>query len=218
MPPEFSSQPQDASDGANAYAGFVQGAAASLKQRLNLHVTKARIAWSRGDKAEEQAAFKAIITDNEGWMLFEALKRVPPQRAHDVVAEAFVSLLLLVRSDKPIGDAKAALGKIVLARAVDEHRRIGREEAVAPDHQALVGGKREISSPEQMAIDRLVANTILEKLPPDERRILWLRYGLGLSVEQTIRSTGFSRDQVKKRCAAGINRAKEVMRNAEFIE
>ena len=65
---------------------------------------------------------------------------------------------------------------------------------------------------------RSIANTLLDLLPEQERQVLIARHVDELSVVQVSARLGITPDQVKKRCQAGLERARQIAKERGLLD
>jgi RNA polymerase sigma-70 factor (ECF subfamily) len=182
-------------------------------KRITALAMHARAAWSVGDSVGEQRAFTELIREMSDRLIVYARARIDYADAEDVVGDALVGFLLMVRSDTRIRNAPALLFMILKNKIVDRGRRSGVVKGMADDALFRVQAATGSAAPaaEALAISKMEVNRILGQLPAEERLVLYLRGIHDLSVADVAKRTGLTRDQVKKRTAQAIRHVKEVI-------
>lgn len=185
---------------------------------------QARDAAKGGDYETAMQYFTELIDASQAWALSIPVKRGLDEVAEDLVQEAFVQLQRVVLGPDSLKNVKGLLGDIVRRRIADELRRRHRERKF--DAQATVDALEEPGSHhrplqdlsvdgnpeealERAGVDALV-NHFLDHVSQEERNVLMLRHGQGLTVEETSIELGISADQVKKRTQSGLSAVRRV--------
>lgn len=130
--------------------------------------------------------------------------------AEDVAQDALVTALeALPRFDPKRGTMDAWLWTIVTNRWRDRGRRLARTRALL---RRLGRGESEAPSPETIALDQLTDQALIEcvrRLRPSYRTVIALRYGAGLSVDETADALGVSAMAVKHRTRRALDHLRE---------
>lgn len=185
---------------------------------------QAREAAKGGDYETAMQYFTELIDASQAWALSIPVKRGLHEQAKDLVQEAFVQLQRVVLGPDPLKNVKGLLGEIVRRRITDELRQRHRERKFVaqttvdaleepgsqhrpPQDLSVEGNPQE--SLERADVDALV-NRFLDHVSQEERNVLMLRHGQGLTVEETSVELGISADQVKKRTQSGLSAVRRV--------
>jgi RNA polymerase sigma factor (sigma-70 family) len=144
--------------------------------------------WVMGDVHNRAAAFEAdrVVIDLErrhGQALFGFVRRqgLPDDLARDAVQETLLRLWRELRSGASIDNPRAWAYRAIYRLAMDQHRlgtrfrlitgRLADRPGPAPD-------------PADSMVDRLVVWAEVDRLPPRQRQVLYLRYRSDLSFEE----------------------------------
>lgn len=186
-------------------------------QRATELVRTARAAYSTGDVRQHEQAWRDLFDLIHAELFRYALIKLPDTGiAEDAVGSTFFDLIQVVRGDQPLENARALAWRILRSRIADFYRqRKRRPEEVMPEPPAS-GRAPSTGDLLDQAIEIVMANQLLAVLPAQDRRVLMLRFGEDLSVEETASRLGLTQDQVKKRTRNAIQRLKEVIREQDF--
>jgi RNA polymerase sigma factor (sigma-70 family) len=185
---------------------------------------QARAAAKGGDYDTAMQYFGELFEASEAWALSIPVRRGLDEVAEDLVQEAFVQLQRVVLGPDPLSNVKGLLGEIVRRRIADELRRRHRErkfdarttldalEDPGSQHRPLQDLSADGNPEESLERAGVVAlvNHFLDHVSQEERNVLMLRHGQGLSVEETSAQLGISADQVKKRTQSGLSAVRRV--------
>lgn len=134
-----------------------------------------------------------------------------PDRARDVVQDAF---LRLCRHESVIGNGSLRpwLFTVCRNRAMDEFRR---RKSVAPESETLLNARPSSEpSPErgaEMADAAHAAALAMDRLPPNEREVIHLRYRGELSYREIAAVTGLSVSHVGVLLHTGLKRLRGLL-------
>lgn len=185
---------------------------------------QARDAAKGGDYETAMQYFTELIDTSQAWALSIPVKRGLGEVAEDLVQEAFVQLQRVVLGPDPLKNVKGLLGEIVRRRIADELRNRHRErkfdaqttvdaiEEPGSQHRPLQDLSADANPEEALERAGIVAlvNHFLDYVSQEERNVLMLRHGQGLSVEETSAELGISADQIKKRTQSGLSVVRRV--------
>jgi RNA polymerase sigma-70 factor (ECF subfamily) len=125
-----------------------------------------------------------------------------PESAKEVVADAFLAVLRVIRRSDPDRPFEPWLLRIVINRAISAARKASRYQELL----ALIGQRPESPDPEAEVLrketQRMLAAAI-KSLPPKERAALALRYYLDLDERAMAETLGWPRGTVKTRLHRG---------------
>jgi len=199
-------------------AAAVELARAAARAEFTALAFRAREAYREGDRRAEQNAWERL--DEIRHALFRhALWRLDGDEdaAVEVTAQTLFGLFKFIRGNKPIDDAGALAWKILHRRIADLYRQ-RQKEVMPPDSQEPARNTADGPDPSEIALDRAMVNKVLDSLPPDQRRILVMRFGLGYAVRDIAERTGLTEDQVKKRTQKAMRIVEEVRRREFNLE
>lgn len=130
--------------------------------------------------------------------------------ADDVVQLAAAKLYVAWPKVRSIGTEDAYARRIIARAAIDESRRPWRRERPAEvlPERAVVDG---ISAESRDSLMRALA-----ELPAGQRKVVVLRYWLGLSVEETAHDLQCAAGTVKSQAAKGLARLRDQLRSEEL--
>jgi len=109
--------------------------------------------------------------------------------AEDLTAETFLAAVDAVRREHPPAVSTAWLVGVARHKLVDHWRRVAREERAL---RRVVGPRPTHADEGDERLDRLLAETVLERLSPQHRAALVLRYLDDLPVDQVAELLGRS--------------------------
>lgn len=144
------------------------------------------------------AAARTLWRDLSPGLLAHARTIVPDADAEDLVQQAFCAILDLDRaSAREIADVRAWMHRVLRTRALNllrsERRRRDRERGRA--------GPRAPAPPPASA----PLADLIEALPTDQREVVVLRHGAGLTFDQIALATGVARSTLASRHRAAID-------------
>ncbi len=127
-----------------------------------------------------EAAVVADVHDRRGRELFGLCRRLglDDDEANDAVQEAFLRMWAESARGTTITDPEAWAFRVTYRLAMDHHRlsRLGRSLA---DRLSAIGSTDELDP-----TDRLAVWAAVDRLPPRQRAVLYLRYRADLSYER----------------------------------
>lgn len=160
----------------------------------------------------DAAAVKACIQRFGGliWSLARRMTRNDAE-AEDAVQEIFVEIWQSAgRYDVNVASETAFVAMIARRRLIDRRRKADRR----PGEQALpdgVFGEPERADASEVVEEAGIASAALEKLSPEQQRVLRLSIFQGLSHEKIARSTGLPLGTVKTHARRGLIRIREML-------
>ena len=168
----------------------------------------------RRAKRGDLAAYEAIVARHQQ-TAFRAAHVVTRNAAdaQDAVQEAFVKAYAALGrfdADRPL---RPWLLAIVVNEARNRRRAEGRREHLATRAAAQVSGEA-APSPEAAAVRSAEASALRELvagLPERDRTLIYLRYFLDLSEEETAAALGVRRGTVKSRTSRALARLREIV-------
>ena len=126
--------------------------------------------------------------------------------AEDAVQESFLRVVRGIRGYRPGTNGRAWVLRIVRNAAID---RLPDGRVVCTDDFSRLAPAED---GEERAADRLLAESLLDSLPPERRRLIYMKYFLDMTVRAIAAEVGKSKSFVQKEIA----RAEESMR--EFLQ
>ena len=126
--------------------------------------------------------------------------------AEDAVQESFLRVVRGIRGYRPGTDGRAWVLRIVRNAAIG---RLPDGRVVCTDDFSRLAPAED---GEERAADRLLAESLLDSLPPERRRLIYMKYFLDMTVRAIAAEVGKSKSFVQKEIA----RAEESMR--EFLQ
>ncbi len=140
------------------------------------------------DVRNRTAAFEAdrIVIDLEhrhGQALFGFVRRqgLSDELARDAVQETLLRLWRQLRSGASIDNPRAWAYRAIYRVAMDQHRLGTRFRLITG---RLADRHRPMADPADSMDDRLAVWAEVDRLPPRQRQVLYLRYGSDLSFEE----------------------------------
>ncbi|WP_405061128.1 SigE family RNA polymerase sigma factor [Kribbella sp. NBC_01505] len=130
-------------------------------------------------------------------------------KAEDLVQTALMKLYAAWHRVRREGNIDAYVRRILVNSGIDESRRPWRREESGLDGL-------DPAAEEGLAVeDRRVLLEALAELPPGQRRVVILRYFVGLSVEETAADLNCGTGTVKSQSARGLARLNDML-TAQF--
>lgn len=170
-----------------------------------------------GRQMEGSAMLERLVSERYGRLLSYARLLLPERAdAEDVVHEALIATFSRTRRFDSIEACEGYVRRAVATRAIDEHRRRGRER------KALVSLRSDAletqASPEQSVVDVTSLTKALATLSPRERACVTLRFVDHLSVAETASVLSLAPGTVKRYVSDGIAKLNEQLGTSQQLE
>lgn len=121
-------------------------------------------------------------------------------QAQDCVQDTFLRLWATLADGTPVDDPRAWAYRTVYRRAMDEHRLRRRVLGLAGRLRDLVGVRPE--APDQT--DRIAVWREVDRLPPRQRQVLYLRFRSDLAFEEIGSVLGVTASAARSHCTQGL--------------
>lgn len=160
-------------------------------------------------------AVKACL-DRYGALVWSLARRMcrSSTDAEDAVQDIFVSIWKnAARFDPTKGSEVTFVATIARRRLIDRVRQVGRrpvESSVDPDTSISISGER-AETPAEIRDEVILANRALAELSDDQRRVLQMSIGHGLSHEKIAEATGIPLGTVKTHIRRGLIRVRSLL-------
>lgn len=178
---------------------------------------RAQASWASKDRAE----FDTVVNDLLPFVLPQVTaivaSKVRPEEVEDTAAEVLFNFYQRLKETEPIASVRAWLRHVAGLRCIDVYRARARrptEPLLDEQEEELAGSSVD---PQQM-VSRIVANDLLESLSEEHARILFVRYYLDKTVEQTAQILGMTVDMVKKRAPEALRQAARLAEQRKIRE
>mgnify|MGYP003351330811 FL=1 len=157
-------------------------------------------------RARDQAAW-ADFYDRHAADVRAYIRRIGGREPDDLLGETMVQVVRdIARFTGEPSELRAWVFGIARNRVVDDaRRRRVRPVEVDPADSDPV----DTSTPFEMP-DLQTLSTLLEALTPDQKEVLWLRFGADLSVEETARTVGKNPDAVAALTMRALRRLRKL--------
>ena len=157
-------------------------------------------------RARDQAAW-ADFYDRHAADVRAYIRRMGGREPDDLLGETMVQVVRdIARFTGEPSELRAWVFGIARNRVVDDaRRRRVRPVEVDPADSDPV----DTSVPFEMP-DLQTLSTLLEELTPDQKEVLWLRFGADLSVEETARTVGKNPDAVAALTMRALRRLRKL--------
>ena len=157
-------------------------------------------------RARDQAAW-ADFYDRHAADVRAYIRRMGGREPDDLLGETMVQVVRdIARFTGEPSELRAWLFGIARNRVIDDaRRRRVRPAEVDPADSDPV----DTSAPFDMP-DLQTLSTLLEALTPDQKEVLWLRFGADLSVEETARTVGKNPDAVAALTMRALRRLRKL--------
>ena len=157
-------------------------------------------------RARDQAAW-ADFYDRHAADVRAYIRRMGGREPDDLLGETMVQVVRdIARFTGEPSELRAWLFGIARNRVIDDaRRRRVRPAEVEPSDSDPV----DTSAPFDMP-DLQTLSTLLEALTPDQKEVLWLRFGADLSVEETARTVGKNPDAVAALTMRALRRLRKL--------
>jgi RNA polymerase sigma-70 factor (ECF subfamily) len=169
------------------------------------------------DDLSDAEAFRAAYEANHDALVAVAWRVLRDSAAaEDVVQDVFLELWTTRSAfDARRGSLRSYLRLIVKSRALDRWRsRVVAASAVERAHAEAVSFSRAVDSAAEPVIRQETARTVREvvdSLPRNQREVILLAYGGGLSTPEVATVTGTPLGTAKSRMRLGLARAREAL-------
>ena len=153
-----------------------------------------------------------LVLDRYGALVWSiARQQIGPDAAEDVVQEIFIEVWKSAGRYSPERGSEATfITTIARRRLIDYRRKSGRR----PEHEELVESVAEEAvevDPVELADEAKVAVRALERLKPEQRRILKLALVDGLTHTQIAEATRLPLGTVKSHARRGLERVRSML-------
>ena len=137
-----------------------------------------------------------------------------PHDVEDVVQDVFVDVWRSAeRYDPAIASEATFIATIARRRVIDRRRRAGRRLDPEPLEEELAPGEDDESLRQvDVADEAALANTVVQELSPDRRRILELSVVRGMTHREIATATGMPLGTVKSHIRRGLAEVSERLR------
>ncbi|HVH64710.1 MAG TPA: sigma-70 family RNA polymerase sigma factor [Candidatus Acidoferrum sp.] len=161
----------------------------------------------------DRDAFEEVV-DRYGLRLLRTARLILRDEAlaEDAVQETFLKAWQRIGSLRD-DDPEAWLTRIAMNESISAYRRRHRFQALADRFGRLGAGKREVTTE-----TRLDLTHALDRLTPDQRAAIVLRYYQDLSVDDTARALRIPVDTLKSRLKVALRRLRELTGSEEIAE
>ncbi len=135
----------------------------------------------------EHAALRAIYERDSPWLLAVAMRIVRDRHtAHDILQDAFLQIWLRAGTyQRSLGSARGWVFTVVRHRALDEIRRLEREQTVAGDIDEPKGRYAELNEQlEPSSADAAVLKQCLDQLDARKRECIIYAFVEGYTYEE----------------------------------
>ena len=162
----------------------------------------------------EGAAVKACLA-TYGPLVWSLARRTLADReeAEDVVQEIFTEIWRTAdRFDTERGSEATFIAMVARRRLIDRNRRRSRRPdttSLADEHHAVSDAGAEAAV--ESSAEAVMAAKLLDRLAPDQKRVLELALGHGLSHSQVAAKTGLPLGTVKTHARRGLLRMRELL-------
>lgn len=163
-----------------------------------------------GQEAERDAFATVYAAHHRRLVRLAYLLTSDPQRAEDVVADAFASVWRRWRTGE-VEDVGAYLRRAVVNTANSRLRRRYRERSHASRRD---GDARGVLQHDQAAADRDEVWQAITRLPTRQREVVVLRFYEDLGVAETAAVLGVSEGTVKSQTHRALDRLSSVLEDA----
>lgn len=157
--------------------------------------------------SDRDASYTDFVTAHQGRLRQIAYAVCgDPDRAEDVLQEAFVKLYLSWGKVREQGREEAYARRIIVNADLDDRRRPWRKRRATLSDEAMAA----MTVPAGFAPeDRSALLDALHRLPAMQRRTVVLRHWLGLSVEETAEELGVRQGTVKSHTSRALEALRE---------
>ena len=160
-----------------------------------------------------EAAVVADVHDRRGRELFGLCRRLglDDDEANDAVQEAFLRMWAESARGTAIIDPEAWAFRVTYRLAMDHHRlsRLGRSLA---DRLSAIGSTDELDP-----TDRLAVWAAVDRLPPRQRAVLYLRYRADLSYERIGKVMGITANGARNDASVATSSLRKRYLNEEGL-
>ena len=164
-------------------------------------------------KAGDTWAFQYLVNKYKDEALSLACSLVKdPHLAEDVLQEVFIKVFDKISSFKYQSAFYTWLYRMVVNRCYNELRK---KKYTTNELEAVTSGQEETTRAIQLDDTKMMVNSALRRMKPDEALVLRLFYLSELSVEEVIEVTAFSKSKVKVTLHRGRKSFAEMM-NKQF--
>ena len=135
------------------------------------------------------------------------IRRIGGRDADDLLGETMVQVVRDIRRFRGTpSELRAWTFGIARNRVIDESRRrkVRPQEVEASDHDAVTPAQ-DFDMP-----DREMLSALLDSLTPDQKEVVWLRFGADLSVDETARAVGKNPDAVAALTMRALRRLRKL--------
>ena len=181
-----------------------------LLQRLHHFVTNEPTLLQRVARGDSAAV--SLVLDRYGALVWTITRRqLGVDDAEEVVQEIFIDVWKSAARYVPERGSEATfITTIARRRLIDHRRRIGRQ----PRHEELeesLTGDADAADPMELEDEAKVASEALERLKPDQRRVLILAIVEGLTHTQIAEVTRLPLGTVKSHARRGLERIRSLL-------
>ena len=157
-------------------------------------------------RARDQAAW-ADFYDRHAADVRAYIRRMGGREPDDLLGETMVQVVRdIARFTGEPSELRAWLFGIARNRVIDDaRRRRVRPAEVEPSDSDPVDPSAPFDMPDLQTL-----STLLEALTPDQKEVLWLRFGADLSVEETARTVGKNPDAVAALTMRALRRLRKL--------
>ena len=163
------------------------------------------------DTAAHDEACEALFAHLEGIAMAIVIPKIPPQDVEEVATDILADFFVYIEKGEPVPHARALLNRIGNRRIADFYRAREGVPAMREFDPDVHEGRRVSHTFELERIGEVLANDILDQLPPELRDVAHARFVAGLGVQETAHALGLTVDVVKKRSAAARERLREIV-------
>lgn len=159
------------------------------------------------------AAAVADVHDRRGRALFGLCRRLglDDDEANDAVQEAFTRMWAELERGTAIADPEAWAFRVTYRLAMDHHR-LGRLVRSLTDRLSLVTAREELDP-----TDRLAVWAAVDRLPPRQRAVMYLRYRADLSFDRIATVMGITANGARNNASAAIATLRKHYLNEEAL-
>ena len=163
----------------------------------------------------EAAAFSECVA-RYGGLVWSLARRMTPSEAEDAVQEIFVDLWKsAARFDPGVASDVTFVAMIARRRLIDRRRRMVRRPEVPGDELPAVASSE--PGPDRGAAASMAAQAV-DKLGPDQRKVLLLATCHGMSHDEISRETGLPLGTVKSHARRGLLQIRASLLGVEVEE
>jgi len=158
-------------------------------------------------------AVVADVLDRRGRALFGLCRRLglDDDEANDAVQEAFTRMWAELERGTVIADPEAWAFRVTYRLAMDHHR-LGRLVRSLTDRLSLVTPREEIDP-----TDRLSVWAAVDRLPPRQRAVMYLRYRADLSFDRIATVMGITANGARNNASAATATLRKHYLNEEAL-